>query len=142
MSSQPPFDPQDPFGVGGNLKEDELRTPERSSRSGSSFSPILLFPPLPLKYEGGAKEVPCINETNVSRESQPAERHVVRRHDVAGQCSGPFCHVPCPNLCHNCESKCSQSICSCRERRPSLAVFHGSCHSSSSHECPLSSLKK
>ena len=64
MSNQPSFDPQDLFGVKGNLKEDELRTPDRSSRPGSSFSPVPLFSPLSLKYEGGADEVPCITETN------------------------------------------------------------------------------
>ena len=59
MSDQPPLDPHDPFGVGRNLKEDDLRTPERSSRPVSSFSPVSLFSPSSLKYEGGANEVPC-----------------------------------------------------------------------------------
>ena len=59
MSDQPPLDPHDPFGVKINLKEDDLRTPERSSRPASSFSPVRLFSPSLLKYEGGAHELPC-----------------------------------------------------------------------------------
>ena len=59
MSDQPPLDPHDPFGVERNLKEDDLRTPERSSRPVSSFSPVPLFSLSSLKYEGGANEVPC-----------------------------------------------------------------------------------
>ena len=63
MSDQPPFDPQDPFGVGRSLKDDDLRTPERSSRPGCSFSPVPLFSLSTLKYECGADEVPCNIET-------------------------------------------------------------------------------
>ena len=58
MSDQPPLDPHDPLGVERNLKEDDLRTPERSSRPVSSFSPVLLFSPSSPKYEGGADEMP------------------------------------------------------------------------------------
>ena len=65
MSDQPPFDPQGPFGVGRSLKHDDLRTPERSPRPGSSFSPVPLFFPSTLKYKGGADKVPCKTETNV-----------------------------------------------------------------------------
>ena len=59
MSDQSPLDPHDPFGLGSLPKEDDLRTPERSSRPVSSFSPVSLISPSALKYEGGADEVPC-----------------------------------------------------------------------------------
>ena len=65
MYDQPPFEPQDPYGVAGSLKEDDLRTPKRSSRPGSSFSPVPLFSLSTLKYEGDADEVPCKIKTNV-----------------------------------------------------------------------------
>ena len=64
MSDQPPFDPQDPFDVGRSFNDDDLCTPERSSRPGCSVSPVPLFSPSTLKYEGGADEVPCNTETN------------------------------------------------------------------------------
>ena len=65
MSDQPPFVTQGPFVVRGNFEEHNCCTPERSSRPGSSFSSVPLFSPLPLKYEDGADEVPCLTETNV-----------------------------------------------------------------------------
>ena len=65
MSDKPRFEPHDHFGARGNVKEDDLCTPERSSRPDSSFSPVPLFSPLPLKYEGGANEVPGTIDTNV-----------------------------------------------------------------------------
>ena len=64
MSDQPPFDPQDPFSAGRSLKDDDIRTPDRSSRPGCSFSLVPLLSPSTLKYEGGADEVPCNTETN------------------------------------------------------------------------------
>ena len=58
MSDQPPLDPHDLFGIESNLKEENPRTPERSSRPVSSFGPVPLFSPPLVKHEGGADELP------------------------------------------------------------------------------------
>ena len=58
MSDQPPLDPHDLFGIESNLKEENPRTPERSSRPISSFGPVPLFSPPLVKHEGGADELP------------------------------------------------------------------------------------
>ena len=58
MSDQPPLDPHDPFDVERNLKKYDFCTPERSSRPVTSFSPVPLFSPPLLKYEGGTDELP------------------------------------------------------------------------------------
>ena len=58
MSGQPPLDPHDLFGIESNLKEENPRTPERSSRPVSSFGPVPLCSPPLVNHEGGADELP------------------------------------------------------------------------------------
>ena len=90
MSNQSPLDLHDPFGVGSNPKEDDLRTPERSSRPISSFSPVSLFSPSALKYEGGADEVPCKTADDPNLLNGMSSEELA----LLASAANPFAHSP------------------------------------------------
>ena len=114
MPDQHPLDSCDPYGVKRNLKEDDLCTPECSSRPVSSFNPVPLFSPSPLKYEGGADEVQC----KTDNADDPNLLNGMSSEELAllGRAADPFSNAPVQT---------SAAIVNSNGNNPSASVANG-----------------